>query len=101
MQIGDGIVTSGSQATFSSRIARLDGDTGLGAIRINGCAVGLGCSLSTPASQFRIQQFRPAAPRAAVDPPVLTPPPPVDDDERESESVITGTGNEEIWRRDR
>ena len=27
-----------------------------------------------------------------------TPPPPVDDDERQAEAVITGTGNEEIWR---
>jgi filamentous hemagglutinin family protein len=101
LQEGDGIVLSGSAASSSRRIARIDGDTTTGAIRINGCAVGLGCSLSTPASQFRIQQFRPAAPRAAIDPPVLTPPPPVDEDEREAESVITGTGNEEIWRRDR
>jgi len=101
LQEGDGIVLSGSAASSSRRVSRIDGDTSTGAIRINGCAVGLGCSLSTPASQFRIQQFRPAAPRAAVDPPVLTPPPPVDDDEREAESVITGTGNEEIWRRDR
>lgn len=101
LQEGDGIVLSGSAASSSRRISRIAGDTTTGAIRINGCAVGIGCSLSTPASQFRIQQFRPAAPRAAIDPPVLTPPPPVDEDERESESVITGTGNEEIWRRDR
>ena len=101
LQEGDGVVLSGSAASSSRRIARAQGDTTTGAIRINGCAVGLGCALSTPASQFRIQQFRPAAPRAAIDPPVLTPPPPVDDDEREAESVITGTGNEEIWRRDR
>jgi len=101
LQEGDGIVLSGSAASSSRRVARADGDTTTGAIRINGCAVGLGCTLSTPASQFRIQQFRPAAPRAAIDPPVLTPPPPVEDDEREAESVITGTGNEEIWRRDR
>ncbi|TAJ74826.1 MAG: filamentous hemagglutinin N-terminal domain-containing protein [Phenylobacterium sp.] len=101
LQEGDGIVLSGSAASSSRRIGRIDGDTSAGAIRINGCAVGIGCTLSTPASQFRIQQFRPAAPRAAIDPPVLTPPPPVDEDEREAESVITGAGNEEIWRRDR
>jgi len=101
LQEGDGIVLSGSAASSSRRVGRIEGDTTTGAIRINGCAVGVGCTLSTPASQFRIQQFRPAAPRAAIDPPVLTPPPPIDEDERESEAVITGTGNEEIWRRDR
>jgi len=97
---GDGVLAIGAAGAFSSRIARPDGDTSQGQIRINGCLLGIGCSLSTPASQFRVQQFRPAAPRAAIDPPVLTPPPPVDDDERQAEAVITGTGNEEIWRRD-
>lgn len=97
---GDGVLAIGSAGAFSSRIARPDGDTSQGQIRINGCLLGIGCALSTPASQFRVQQFRPAAPRAAIDPPVLTPPPPVDDDEREAEAVITGAGNEEIWRRD-
>lgn len=101
LQVADGVVTSGSLASSSTRIARAQGDTSLGAIRINGCQLAVGCATFSPANQFRIQQFRPAAPRAAVDPPVLTPPPPVDDDEREAESVITGTGNEEIWRRDR
>lgn len=100
LQIGDGVFTTGQQASFSQRVARFEGDTTLGSIRINGCLLGVGCALSTPATQFRIQQFRPAAPRAAVDPPVLTPPPPVEDDERENEAVITGAGNEEIWRRD-
>jgi filamentous hemagglutinin family protein len=97
---GDGVLAIGAAGAFSNRIARPDGDTSQGQIRINGCLLGIGCSLSTPASQFRVQQFRPAAPRAAIDPPVLTPPPPVDDDERQAEAVITGTGNEEIWRRD-
>lgn len=98
LKIGDGIVTTGTQAAISSRIARADGDTSLGAIRINGCALGVGCSVFTPATTFRISSFRPAAPRAAIDPPILTPPPPVDEDERETEAVVTGTGNEEIWR---
>jgi len=97
---GDGVLAIGAAGAFSNRIARPDGDTSQGQIRINGCLLGIGCALSTPASQFRVQQFRPAAPRAAVDPPVLTPPPPIDDDEREAKAVITGTGNEEIWRRD-
>lgn len=100
LQVGDGIFTTGQQASFSQRVARFEGDTTAGLIRINGCLLAVGCALSTPASQFRIQQFRPAAPRAALDPPVLTPPPPVEDDEREAEVVITGAGNEEIWRRD-
>src|SRR5262249_3431019 len=80
-------------------IARLDGDTGAAAqIFVNGCALGVGCALSTPASQFRIESFSAPAPRAAgVDPPVLSPlPPPVDGDERETEAVTTGAGNEEI-----
>jgi filamentous hemagglutinin family protein len=97
---GDGVLAIGGAGAFSSRIARLEGDTSAGQIRINGCLLGIGCAISTPSSQFRIQQFRPAAPRAAVDPPVLTPPPPVDDDEREAEAVTTGAGNEEIWRKD-
>lgn len=97
---GDGVLAIGAAGAFSSRIARLEGDTSQGQIRINGCLLGIGCALSTPSSQFRIQQFRPAAPRAAIDPPVLTPPPPVDDDEREAEAVTTGAGNEEIWRKD-
>ena len=101
LQVADGVVTSGSLASSSSRIARAEGDTSVGAIRINGCQLAIGCATFSPANQFRIQQFRPAAPRAAIDPPVLTPPPPVDADEREAEAVITGTGNEEIWRRDR
>jgi len=101
LQIADGVVTSGSLASASTRIARAEGDTSAGAIRINGCQLLIGCATFTPANQFRIQQFRPAAPRAAIDPPVLTPPPPVSEDERETEAVITGTGNEEIWRRDR
>ena len=97
---GDGLLAIGGAGAFSNRIVREEGDTSTGRIRINGCILGVGCSLSTPASQFRVQQFRPAAPRAAVDPPVLTPPPPLDEDEREDEAVITGAGNEEIWRRD-
>lgn len=99
-QSGDGVLAIGGAGAFSTRIARLDGDTSQGQIRINGCLLGIGCALSTPASQFRIQQFQPASVQAAVDPPVLTPPPPVDDDEREAEAVTTGAGNEEIWRRE-
>jgi filamentous hemagglutinin family protein len=99
-QSGDGVLAIGAAGAFSSRIARLEGDTSQGQIRINGCLLGIGCALSTPASQFRIQQFRPAAAQGAVDPPVLTPPPPLDDDEREAEAVTTGAGNEEIWRRE-
>ena len=78
-----------------------DGDAGVGFVRINGCALGVGCALSTPASQFRIESFSAPAPAtAAIDPPVLSPlPPPLDEDEREAEAVITGAGNEEIWRR--
>lgn len=97
---GEGVLAIGGAGAFSNRIVREEGDTTAGRIRINGCTLGIGCSLSTPASQFRVQQFRPAAPRAAIDPPVLTPPPPVDEDERQAETVITGAGNEEIWRRD-
>lgn len=98
-QTADGVLAIGASGAFSTRIARLAGDPGLGLIRINGCLLGLGCALSTPATQFRVDQFRPAAPRAAIDPPVLAPPPPIDDDERDPETVTTGTGNEEIWRR--
>lgn len=96
-------LTSGTTVSLSNRIARLEGDTSAAAqIFVNGCALGVGCALSTPASQFRIESFSAPAPlTAAVDPPVLSPlPPPLDDDERESEAVTTGTGNEEIWRRD-
>lgn len=96
---GNGLLAIGGAGAFSNRIVREEGDTSTGRIRINGCILGVGCALSTPASQFRVQQFRPAAPRAAIDPPVLTPPP-LDEDEREDEAVITGAGNEEIWRRD-
>lgn len=99
LQVADGVVTTGSAASGSARIARADGDTSLGRIRINGCQLAIGCAAFTPANQFRVQQFRPAAPRAAIDPPVLTPPPPVDEDERQAETVITGAGNEEIWRK--
>lgn len=97
---GEGVLAFGGAGAFSNRIVREEGDTTTGRIRINGCILGVGCTLSTPASQFRVQQFRPAAPRAAIDPPVLTPPPPIDEDERQAETVITGAGNEEIWRRD-
>jgi filamentous hemagglutinin family protein len=97
---GDGVLAIGAAGAFSNRIARPDGDTSQGRIRINGCLLGIGCALSTPASQFRIEQFQPASAGAAIDPPVLTPPRPVDDDEREAEAVITGTGNEEIWRKE-
>ncbi|PZQ65363.1 MAG: hypothetical protein DI570_02065 [Phenylobacterium zucineum] len=99
LQIADGVVTTGSTASASTRIVRAEGDTSIGRIRINGCQLGIGCATFTPANQFRVQQFRPAAPRAAIDPPVLTPPPPIDDDERQAESVVTGAGNEEIWRK--
>ncbi|MBL8553215.1 MAG: filamentous hemagglutinin N-terminal domain-containing protein [Phenylobacterium sp.] len=98
----DGVLTSGKSAAFLSRIAvSNDGDAGVGFVRINGCALGVGCALSTPASQFRIESFSAPAPAtAAIDPPVLSPlPPPLDEDEREAEAVITGAGNEEIWRR--
>jgi hypothetical protein len=97
----DGVLTIGSAGAFSSRIARDPDDMSAGAIRINGCPLGIGCAVFTPANQFRVEQFRPAAVRVAVDPPVLTPPPTPHDDERESEAITTGTGNEEIWRRDR
>ncbi len=101
LQTGDTVLTSGSSATFSTRISRLAGDASLGTIRINGCQLLLGCTLSNPATQFRIESFHPAAPHGSIDPPVLTAPPPVSDDAREAEAVITGTGNEEIWRRDK
>ncbi|MDZ4371654.1 MAG: filamentous hemagglutinin N-terminal domain-containing protein [Phenylobacterium sp.] len=97
----DGLLAIGRAGAFSNRIVREAGDTSAGAIRINGCPLGIGCASFTPANQFRVEQFRPASVRAAIDPPVLTPPPPLDDDEREGELVTTGAGNEEIWRRDR
>jgi filamentous hemagglutinin family protein len=100
LRVGE-VLLSGQQAASSGRIARLEGDTSTGEIRINGCLLGLGCAAFTPAQQFRLEQFRPAATAAALDPPVLSPPPPVDDDEREAETVTTGAGNEEIWRRPR
>ncbi|MBS0331156.1 MAG: hypothetical protein JSS35_00175, partial [Proteobacteria bacterium] len=59
LQAADGVVTSGSSATFSTRIARLSDDTSLGAIRINGCQLLVGCALPTPATEFRIESFRP------------------------------------------
>lgn len=93
--------TSGVAVSLSDRIVRLQSDSGVGVL-VNGCPLGLGCSLSSPANQFRLEQFQPAgAAGAPVDPPVLSPPPPVDDDERETETVTTGAGNEEIWRRPR
>lgn len=101
LQTAEGVVSAGQQASHSSRIARLEGDTSTGSIRINGCVLPIGCSVSTPANEFRIESFRPAATRSAVDPPILTPPPAVDDDERAPEVVVTGAGNEEIWRRDK
>lgn len=101
LQIGEGIVTTGQQAAISSRIARLEGDTTLGAIRINGCALSIGCATFTPASQFRVESYRPVSVGASIDPPVLTPPPKVEDDDREVETVVTGAGNEEIWRREK
>ena len=91
-------LVSGQAAALSQRIVRLAGDTSQNTVLVNGCALGVGCRFSTPATQFRVESFRPAATRAAIDPPVLAPPPPVDEDEREAEAVITGTGNEEIWR---
>ncbi len=91
-------ITFGKDASFSARIGRIEGDGAAGFIRINGCPLGVGCALSGPATQFRIESFRPAETRAAIDPPVLSPPPAVDEDERDSEAVVTGTGNEEIWR---
>lgn len=99
--VSNGILTSGQQVALSDRIGRLAGDTSLSSIRINGCVLGVGCALATPATQFRIEQFQPAeasVTAAGVDPPVLTPPPPVDEEDREAEAVVTGTGNEEIWR---
>jgi filamentous hemagglutinin family protein len=97
----DGVLTIGSAGAFSSRIAREPDDASAGAIRINGCPLGIGCAVFTPANQFRVEQFRPAALRVAVDPPVLTPPPTPAEDDRETEAITTGAGNEEIWRRDR
>ncbi|ODT89653.1 filamentous hemagglutinin N-terminal domain-containing protein [Phenylobacterium sp. SCN 70-31] len=97
----DGLLSIGRAGAFSSRIVREPGDTTSGAIRINGCPLGIGCATFTPANQFRVEQFQPAGPRGALDPPILTPPSPLDDDEREAEAVTTGAGNEEIWRRDR
>lgn len=91
-------VVSGRQASFSRRIA-IDGDATLFSGRLNGCPLGIGCAVSTPADYFRLDRFRPAAPAAAIDPPVLTfALPGIDDDEREADPVITGAGNEEIWR---
>jgi filamentous hemagglutinin family protein len=95
---------SGSSVALSNRIARFDSDSSSASssgIFVNGCALGVGCALSTPASQFRIEAFSAPTPvTAAIDPPVLSPlPPAVDGDERETEAVTTGAGNEEIWRR--
>ena len=98
---GDGVLAIGAAGAFSDRITREDGDTSMGRFRINGCALGVGCAVYTPANDFRVAQFRPAAPRPAVDPPVLTPPSVAQDDEDDNETVITGAGSEEIWRRER
>ncbi len=99
LKIGEALV-SGQQAVSSGRIARLDGDLSTGEIRINGCVLGRGCVVFTPAQQFRLEQFRPATAAVSIDPPVLSPPPPpLDQDERQTEPVTTGAGNEEIWRR--
>lgn len=89
-------VVSGRLASVSQRIFA-DSDGRSRTVRVNGCPLGLGCAVSTPASQFRLDQFRPAARRAAIDPPLLFPPSRLDD-ERETDPVIVSSGNEEIWR---
>ncbi len=91
---------SGSQAAFSRRITAGSETAFSSAARFNGCPLGIGCAVATPSTAFRIESFQPAAAAAAIDPPVLTAPPRVDDDEDDDEAVVTGTGNEEIWRRD-
>lgn len=98
---GETGVVSGRMASFSQRITvDTDGAPRSGVLRLNGCPLGVGCAVSTPADHFRLDRFRPAAPAAAIDPPVLVPVlPGVDDDERETDPVITGAGNEEIWRK--
>ncbi|MBL8773937.1 MAG: filamentous hemagglutinin N-terminal domain-containing protein [Phenylobacterium sp.] len=99
---GETGLVSGKQAAFSRRLVVDDAGAAIsGAVRVNGCPLGVGCSVSTPAAQFRVEQFQPAAAAAPVDPPLMIPTlPRVDEDERETEPVITGSGNEEIWRKD-
>lgn len=95
----DAGVLTGRRVSFSRRIAFAGDGVFSDGARINGCPLGLGCEIPTPASQFRLEQFRPAAAAAAIDPPVLTTAlPNLEEDPRESDPVITGTGNEEIWR---
>jgi hypothetical protein len=97
----DGLA-GGSPVSLSNRIARLSGDSSMGSIFVNGCALGVGCALATPATQFRIEAFEPAAVETvAIDPPVLTAPPRVADEDDDDEAVVTGTGNEETWRNER
>ena len=97
--VGPSGFISGEQASRSARIVRLAGDTSLGSTRINGCALGVGCASTTQANEFRIEAFQaaPAVP-LIIDAPILSPTPAIDEDESDSEAVVTGTGNEEIWR---
>lgn len=97
-------LSSGPPVSLSDRIARLSGDNTSGSIFVNGCALGVGCSLSTPATQFRIEAFEPAESTTAgvaIDAPLLSPPPRVAEEDEDDEAVVTGSGNEEIWRRDK
>lgn len=96
-------VISGQQLASSNRVGRLAGDAATASVRVNGCLLGTGCGVATPATQFRIEEFTPAAPApalTAVDPPVISAPPLPDEDDDDAESVVTGTGNEEIWRKE-
>lgn len=96
-------VSGGLEFANSSRISRLAGDPVSANVRVNGCILGSGCGVPTIATQFRIDDFIPAAAPpalAAVDPPVISAPPLPDDDDEDAEAVVTGAGNEEIWRKE-
>ncbi|MCC7267792.1 MAG: filamentous hemagglutinin N-terminal domain-containing protein [Caulobacteraceae bacterium] len=95
-----GVLQTGLQAALAPELRRPADAPFLRTVRFNGCSIGSasGCVVSGgPETGFRIEEFLLARPDQITDQPLLSTAPEAEDED-ETDPVVTGAGNEEIWR---
>jgi hypothetical protein len=92
------VLRTGFQAALAPELRRPSGAGFSRSVRFNGCSIGsaAGCGLAGgPEFGFRLEDF--VRPDQITDQPLLTTAPDPEDED-ETDPVVTGAGNEEIWR---
>ncbi|HYD44700.1 MAG TPA: filamentous hemagglutinin N-terminal domain-containing protein [Phenylobacterium sp.] len=93
-----GVLQTGFRAALAPELRRPSGAAFSRSVRFNGCSIGGGggCGITGgPEFGFRLEDF--VRPDQITDQPLLTSAPEAEDED-ETDPVVTGAGNEEIWR---